>query len=107
MQNSSLQTAATKLLSAGHTKADIIDTLKQQGFDEFIISEVLTECIKLRNAKKRTNGLAYVLLGAIVCLGSCVLTLLSSGGQSYHFILFGLTSIGILFVFAGLVNIFG
>ncbi len=64
MQNSSLQTAATKLLSAGHTKADIIDTLKQQGFDEFIISEVLTEflteCIKLRNAKKRTNGLAYV-----------------------------------------------
>jgi len=95
------------LLNKRQTRDEIVSELLQKGHDEEFIKSLLHETIKQRYAKMRSQGLVCILAGAIICLLSFALTITSSYTHlSFPFVLYGLTSLGILVIFAGLVKLF-
>lgn len=90
-----------KGLSNNQIEAELISL----GIEERNIPEMLKEITKMRNARNTTKGLYLMLAGASLCLISCVVTLMSS--QTSAIMLYGVTSVGIIIIFAGLVKIFG
>lgn len=95
------------MLNDGRLKDDIKAELIAQGHDEQFVHELVAETAKLRYARRRTQGLALILGGALVCLVSCLTTIASSQAQEHlSTMLYGLTSLGILVVFAGLTRVF-
>ena len=106
-ENTPLGAYVLNLLDQGQNREQIETDLLQKGHDERFVKELLQETIRLRNAKMRTFGLALILGGALICLISCVLTISSSVTfNNVPWILYGLTTVGILVVFAGFVKIF-
>jgi hypothetical protein len=102
--NSQLAAEIISRLNKGHKKDDVIDGLLQAGYEEYFARQIVAETIKLRNSKLTAGGLKLVLAGAALCLLSCILALTSTG--NFHFVMFGMTSVGIIIVFAGLMKIF-
>ena len=95
------------LLLAGHQRAQIEDRLVEQGHEKKFVQELVAEAVKLHNMKIRSQGLALILGGALVCLISFVLSITASATHlNFPFVLYGLTSIGIIIVFAGFMKIF-
>lgn len=101
----SIQQATTEWLDKGLNNKQIEAELLGMGIDERNIPEMLKEISKMRNARNTTKGLYFILAGALLCLFSCVFTLVSL--QSSAMILYGLTSLGIIIIFIGLGKIFG
>jgi len=95
------------LLMAGRQKEEIADRLLQQGHDERFVRELVAEAVKLHNMKMRKQGLFLILGGACICLVSCILGLTASATHlNLRIVLYGLTSVGVIVVFAGLVKVF-
>ena len=95
------------LLNKGQKREQIETELLGKGHEEYFVKQVVAETIKMRNAKLRSQGLMFILAGAAVCLISCILTLSGSFTQSsFPLVLYGLTSGGIVLVFAGFVKVF-
>lgn len=93
-------------LSKGKTKADVAAELAGKGHEEQLIDSMVQECVRQLAVRKRTKGMALVMVGAFICLLSCVTTILSGSADHSSFTLIGLTSVGIMVVFAGLMMIF-
>ena len=93
-------------LSRGASKAELEQILENSGVDKFYAQSIVQECLKTHTARKRSQGMMLVLLGGLICLASCVFTLLSSNPSFSSFTLIGLTSLGIIVAFAGLMMIF-
>jgi len=94
-------------LSKGHTRIQIETDLVQEGHDERFIKDLLQEIIKLRNSKRRVTGLSLILSGAVICLLSCVLSIvLHLSPAVFAIVLYGFTSVGILLAFAGFTKVF-
>lgn len=92
----------------GLSNKEIEEKLRFGGYDDRYIADLLQELSKLRNAKKTARGLTLILIGSVMCLLSCILTLTHAfTGSDFSFVLFGVTTIGILLVFGGLIFIFG
>lgn len=87
-------------------KRDIEQALIQKGFDEFVVKNTIEECTQLRNNRRRARGMLLVVAGALTCLTSFVLTMSSASLQNSSWQLFGLTSVGVTLVLAGLLYIF-
>ena len=96
---------ASDWLAKGLNPKQIEEQLLQAGTEPRHVPEMMAEIKKLYNAKKTSRGLIIILIGAVLCFLSCTLTLLSIGDTT--FVLYGLTSAGIIVVFAGLMQIFG
>ncbi|MCD6010660.1 MAG: hypothetical protein K0Q79_522 [Flavipsychrobacter sp.] len=95
------------LFAQGMSREQVIAHLLDNGHDEVFAKELVAGALKLRDAKKRHQGLVFILFGAFVCLLSFALTITSSFTQSsFPYVLFGLTSLGIIIVFAGFIKIF-
>jgi len=106
-ENFSVSEYVLVLLGQGQDREQITTDLLQKGHDERFVQELLHETIKLRNAKMRTQGLTLILIGAVVCLLSFVLSITSSATHlNFPLVLYGLTSVGIIIVFAGFMKIF-
>jgi|GEM_PF-1003596 len=96
------------LLKQGLSDAEIESLLKEKYKDVFMVRNLMKEVKQIRNAQKNTTGLVLIAIGAALMLLSSVLSLSGSlsSGSSWYF-LFGLTTIGVIIVFAGLIQIFG
>ena len=95
------------LLNKGQKKEQIETELLDKGHEEYFVKQVVAETIKMRHAKMRSQGLMLILAGAVVCLMSCLQTLSGSFTESsFPLVLYGLTSAGIILVFAGFVKVF-
>lgn len=106
MQNKqhSIKQATIGWLSTGLDNKQISAELLAMGVDERNIPEMLREINKMRSARNTTRGMYLVLGGAILCLASCVFTILST--QTSGMILYGLTTVGLVIAMAGLYKIF-
>lgn len=100
----SVQELATQWLANGLDNKQVEAEMLKMGIDERNVPGFLQEYKKMRNAGNTTIGLYFILAGALLCLVSCVLTLAFSSASG--FILYGLTSIGVIIVFVGLARIF-
>lgn len=101
----SLEQLAPRWLDKGMDNNSIKAELQNMGIDDRNIPDLMKEIRKMRQARNTTKGLYLILAGAVCCLLSCVLTLVSS--QLSVMVLYGFTTVGILIVFAGLIKIFG
>jgi len=107
IQQETLGQYVTGLLNRGTTRDDIIAELLEQGHDERFVRQLVQETAKLRYARRRSQGMALILVGAVICFVSFLLTINSSfSHSSFPVVLYGLTSVGIILVFAGFMMIF-
>lgn len=86
------------------------ETIRQklhvQGLDEESVTAYLREYRKKQHEKKRFVGFACCGAGAFLGFLACLLALLTDSAALGGFFLFGLTSIAVLVIFAGLYLIF-
>jgi len=76
------------------------------GFEEEAVKVNLKEYKRLLNSRKNFTGFIYMGLGSFIGFISCLLAILNPFSQWHDFFLFGLTSIAVLIVFAGLYLVF-
>lgn len=95
------------LLAKGRKKEQIIEDLLEKGHEEHFARQMVAEAIKTRAAKMHTQALTMILVGALICLGSCIITINSDFSSSgLPFVLYGCTTAGIVVVFIGFTKIF-
>jgi len=95
------------LLEQGQSREQVEAHLLEQGHDVKYVSELVRETIKFRQAKRMAQGLALIAGGAVICLVSCVLTItLNLSHETFGWVLYGLTSVGIIGIFAGFMRVF-
>ena len=95
------------LISRGLTDEEIKKSLFDTYRDDYHVMNLMQEVKRLRNSRKTSSGLIFILIGAAMLFMSCVLTLTGSyTAGNFGMVLFGLTTIGITIVFWGLVKIF-
>ena len=80
--------------------------LTDKGLDAESIAAHIKEFKRLRYVRRQSVGFVLIAVGAALGLISCVLTLMSQDPELYGIILYGLTSLGILVIFAGFYMVF-
>lgn len=96
-----------RMLENGETKEYIEKSLIDHGHDRRYVLELVEEVSKLRNAGQRSLGLTLILVGAVICFVSFLITVTGAvSGDAYNFVLFGLTSLGVIVIFAGFTKVF-
>ena len=104
----SLQQLAINLYKQGHTQEEISTQLRSKEATDNQLQQALDEIKKLRLTSRRNNGFIWCGIGSFLLVAGCMLTfLLHSNGQSIRFAMYGLTSIGVLIIMKGLVDVFG
>ena len=93
-------------LAVGRGRADIEATLMEQGYELSAFAQYIEERLKQHATKQRNSGHILIAAGIATCFASCVITLLSGSIGSSNLTLIGLTSAGIVLLFAGLMKIF-
>ena len=93
-------------LAAGRGRADIEATLMEKGYELSLFSHHIEDRLKQYATKQRNSGHLLIAAGITTCFASCVITLLSGSMNGSNYTLIGLTTAGILLLFAGLTKIF-
>lgn len=88
------------------TEDVIVQELRQHGLDSLQIVEMITFYKKKRNDEKQTIGFIILAVGAFIGFLSCVFTMLDLAPELRGFMLYGLTSIALVLIFAGLYFVF-
>ncbi len=106
-EKESLGQYVLNLLNEGQGRDQIEQALQARGFEEHFVKSFVSEAIKLRNSRRRVQGLVLILGGAVICFLSFLLTITSTFTQgSFPYVLYGLTTAGIIVVFCGFMKIF-
>ncbi|ULQ53415.1 hypothetical protein [Flavihumibacter fluvii] len=82
------------------------DELSAMGFDEADIASHLKEFNRIKNSRKQFIGFICLGVGAFLGFISCVLSLTNPIPELFNVVLYGLTSIAILVICAGLYFVF-
>ena len=94
-------------LRQGQKKDDIVAALLQDGHEERFARDIVNETAKMRNARALQQGLTLILIGGLMALASCIITIMSSfSSQGFGIVLYGMTTAGIVLIFAGFTKIF-
>ena len=106
-EGESLSKYVASLFKEGQGREQIETLMLEKGHDEKFVKELVQEAQKLYYAIKRSQGLTLILVGAVICFISFLLTITSSFSHtSFPWVSYGLTSAGILVVFAGFMKVF-
>ncbi len=76
------------------------------GLDTAAIEEQMAACKKMQQEKRQTTGFVWMGMGALLGFISCLLSILNPVPELYYWILYGLTSVAITFIFIGLYFVF-
>ena len=95
------------LIAQGLSNEAIMVSYENIGFDESELKELQMLMQKIRNKKRTETGIVLVLIGVIIlALGFISCLLLHYLGNDINFWLYGITGIGALALFIGLILIF-
>ncbi len=98
---------ASRMLERGVPRQQVENELVSMGQSRQFATEIVMEVVKMRDAKKRSQGLVLILAGAFICFLSFLLTVTGFvSGDAYNFVLFGVTSLGVIVIFAGFTMVF-
>lgn len=99
---------AETLFNQGLTLEEVRQQLAASGYEGETLDEHLKHVRKLKTQKQVKLGFNLILLGALLCVTSCVATFFHSYSASYMtFSLYGMTFIGASLVLVGLAFVFG
>ncbi len=93
-------------VAAKRDPADIEEELQKKGLDVSSINAYLREYRRLRNEKRQFTGFVHIAIGAVLGFISCTLTVTNIFPGMFDVILYGLTTVAILFICRGLYCIF-
>lgn len=97
-----------QLYEGGHTSEEIGNRLRKREISDDIIEEVCRKVRTIRFAKRRKRGLSLCIVGGVSLLLAFVVTFtLHQMNINTDFALYGLTSWGVLCLFAGMVMYMG
>ncbi|MBL7740008.1 MAG: hypothetical protein JNK14_12385 [Chitinophagaceae bacterium] len=103
-----LLTLAHNLHKSGHNYDEITLQLREKGATETLLQEIIEKVKAFRFLKKRKNGFLCCGIGVALLIIGCMLTLLLySNGSDIRFVMYGLTTIGVVFTFKGLIDLMG
>jgi hypothetical protein len=106
-EHTTLSPYIVNLLDNGKTRDEIEADLVEKGHDVKFVKELVQQTSKLRYARMRAHGLTMILIGGVICFLSFLLTITSTfTSSSFSYVLYGLTSVGIIVVFAGFTKVF-
>ena len=105
IEDDSLSYHIQSLLEKGHNKHEIENTMVANGYDVSFVKQMLFELSRMQTIKKRSQGISFVVFGGLVCLLSFVFYVsnLLPHHFSFYFTLYGLISLGALFLLAGII----
>lgn len=99
---------ADSLRKQGLNYDEISLQLREKGAPENLMQDIIERLKALRLLQKRNTGFACCSIGVFLLVAGCLLTLfLYNNGSSIRFAMYGLTTIGLVFTFKGLIDIFG
>ena len=84
----------------------VIAELRAGGMDEETLKNYMEAYKKYKVSKKQFKGFVLMGLGAFLGFVSCVLSLVNPIPELYNLILFGLTSLAIIIIVAGMYFLF-
>ena len=103
-----LYSMAKTLLIRGADNEDIEKHLAQKTSDIVIIAVAIAEAKKDYYAQMRKEGLSKLVIGTIlIVIGFAITCLNFHANKSFDFAMYGLTTVGLGFVFWGLFKIIG
>ncbi len=107
IEQQTLSARVYSMLDEGQMRTDIESFLLEKGLDIKYVKELISETSKLRDSKRRAQGLMLILGGVLICFLSFLLTITSSfSNNTFPYVLYGVTSLGIVIVFTGLTKVF-
>ena len=99
---------ANSLRKQGLNFDEISLQLRDKGTPENLMQEIIEKLKAMRLLKKRNTGFTCCGIGVFLLVAGCLLTLfLFNNGSGIRFAMYGLTTIGLVFTFKGLIDIFG
>lgn len=103
-----LQDELRRMISKGDETEKILSFLLNSGMDPQAASEMI---IRERNEylkKRRQRGFVLGIIGsALLIIGFLLTVIFFHSGVNFHFVMYGLTSIGAILLMAGLVEVIG
>ena len=93
-------------LSANFSDKQVLQQLQQMELDELTYNLYLQEYKRRKLQKRTTLGIGCLVAGGFIGFMSCILSIANPVPELYNTILFGLTSLAIVVIFAGLYFIF-
>ena len=107
-QTQSVLQLAASLFRQGHSNDQITNHLRNKGIEDNLLQQALHEVQKMRQHKRRNAGFIWCGIGTFLLVSGCMLTFVQySNGQNIRLIMYGLTSIGVIAILKGLVDLFG
>lgn len=99
---------AYQLYEGGHTSEEILTRFMNRGIDAGIAEEVLSTVKAKRLKIRRGRGLIFAGLGGFVLISAFLITYtLHQFGYSTDWALYGLTTLGIVLLFIGMIYFMG
>lgn len=98
----SIPSAVQQWLAENYDPDKIRKKLASLGYEDSAIESIVKEHMKAWYAKRQTTGFIMLAIGAVLGFISCVLTLTNPVPALYYWILYGLTSIAVILLMAGL-----
>lgn len=94
------------MVAKGANEEEIFRELSLHGISEEEARHIINSWKKEKAAHQQKNGLTLLVIGSFACFVSCVLTIADVFPALNNFFLYGLTSMGVVVVFGGLVLVF-
>ena len=99
---------AANLFKQGCTTEEITTRLRNKGAEDNLMQQALGEIKKLRLTRRRNHGIIWCSIGIFLLVAGCMLTfILHSNGQNIRLAMYGLTSLGVVIIIKGLIDVFG
>jgi hypothetical protein len=96
------------LLKQGYSREEIASRLRVKGATDNLLQEAINEAEKLRLARRRNTGFTWCAVGTFLLVSGCMVTFIQySNGQNIRIAMYGLTSIGVIAIIKGLIDLFG
>ena len=94
------------LKQQGLSSEEILQRLQQSGLPDEIARQHLNEWKKIRNEQKRNSAFFYCGMGIfLLTTGFFCTLLLFNSNSNFNFALYGLTIIGLILVFKGMIDL--
>jgi hypothetical protein len=107
-QPESLVQLAINLSRKGYTAEEIATQLRVKGATDNQLQQAIDEVKDLRLARSRKSGFIWCGIGTFLLVSGCMITFIQfTNGQNIRIAMYGLTSIGIVAIIKGLIDLFG
>ena len=107
-QPESLLQLAISLSRKGYTEEEIATQLRLKGAADNLVQQAIDEVKQWRLARRKHTGFIWCGIGTFLLVSGCMITFIQySNGQNIRIAMYSLTSIGVMAIIKGLIDLFG